>query len=160
MAGSSPARAPMTMAAARPPAQASGGMTTASPWARAYNGGGGRAEDDSGGAAGQGQQDRLGQELGADLAAGGAERAAQPDLGAALKHGDDHDVGHPDRADEQGDRAEAEEQGVERALGVGQGGERVRGPGDGDLVRVFRAGLVGEQVSTAVVAAGSLAVRT
>jgi len=60
--------------------------------------GGGGAEDDSGGAAGQGQQDGLGQELGADLAAGGAEGAAQPDLGAAFEHGDDHDVGHPDRA--------------------------------------------------------------
>jgi hypothetical protein len=33
MAGSSPARAPMTMAAARPPAQASGGMTMAQPLA-------------------------------------------------------------------------------------------------------------------------------
>jgi hypothetical protein len=34
----------------------------------------GRADGDSGGAAGQGQQDGLGQELGADLAAGGAQR--------------------------------------------------------------------------------------
>ena len=32
MAGSSPARAPMATAAARPPAQAWDGMTTASPW--------------------------------------------------------------------------------------------------------------------------------
>ena len=36
---------------------------------------GGGAEDDSGGAAGQGQQDSFGQELGADLAAGGAKGA-------------------------------------------------------------------------------------
>ena len=35
MAGSSPARAPMMTAAASPPAQAWGGMTTASPWPRA-----------------------------------------------------------------------------------------------------------------------------
>ena len=35
MAGSSPARAPMITVAARPPAQAWGGMTTASPWPRA-----------------------------------------------------------------------------------------------------------------------------
>ena len=35
MAGSSPARAPMMTVAARPPAQAWGGMTTASPWPRA-----------------------------------------------------------------------------------------------------------------------------
>ena len=33
MAGSSPAAAPMSSAAARPPAQASGGMTIAQPWA-------------------------------------------------------------------------------------------------------------------------------
>jgi len=35
MAGSSPARAPIMRAAARPPAQAWGGMVTASPWPRA-----------------------------------------------------------------------------------------------------------------------------
>jgi hypothetical protein len=35
MAGRSPARAPMMMAAVRPPAQASVGMMTASAWARA-----------------------------------------------------------------------------------------------------------------------------
>src|SRR3984957_5661325 len=46
--------------------------------------GGGRAADDSGGAPGQGQQDRFGQELDPDLAAGGAQRPAQPDLGAAV----------------------------------------------------------------------------
>ena len=101
--------------------------------------------DDARGAAGQGQQDRLGQELGADLAPGGAQRPAQPDLGAALEHGDDHDVGHPDRADQQRDRAEAEEQGVERAAGVGLGGERGRGLGDVDLAGVFRVGLRAEQ---------------
>jgi len=106
--------------------------------AAGVGGGGGRAGDDSGGGAGQGQQDRLGQELGADLASGGAQRAAQPDLRAAFQHRDDHDVGHPDRADQQRDRAQAEEQGVERALGVGPGGERVRGLGDVDLAGAFR----------------------
>src|SRR5258708_33141615 len=65
----------------------------------------------------------------ADLAAGGAERPAQPDLGATLEDGDDHDVGDPDRADQQRDRAEAEEQGVERALGVGLGGRAADGWG-------------------------------
>src|ERR1022692_3113181 len=50
-------------------------------------------------------------------------------LGAAFEHRDDHDVGHPDRADQQRDGAQSEEQGVERALGVGLGGERVRGLG-------------------------------
>jgi len=101
--------------------------------AAGVSGGGGRAGDDADDAAGQGQQDGLGQELSADLAAGGAQRPAQPDLRAAFQHRDDHDVGHPDRADQQRDRPQSEEQGVERALGVGLGGERVRGLGDGDL---------------------------
>ena len=156
MAGRSPARAPMMTAAARPPAQACGRDDDGLAVAAGVGGGGGRAGDDSGGAAGQGQQDGLGQELGADLAAGGAQRAAQPDLGAALQHGDDHDVGHPDRADQQRDRAQAEEQGVERALGVGPGGERVRGLGDVDLAGVFRVGLRAEQ---AVDGGGGLGVR-
>ena len=145
MAGSSPARAPMTTAAARPPAQASGRDDEELVVAAGVAGGGGGAGDDAGDAAGQGQQDGLGQELGADLASGGAQGAAQPDLGAAFQDGDDHDVGDPDRADQQRDRAQAEEQGVEGALGVGLGGERGRGLGDVDLVRVFRVGLVSEQ---------------
>ena len=62
----------------------------------------------------------------ADLRSGGAERAAQADLRAAFEHADDHDVGDADRADEQRDGAEAEEQAVEGALGVGFGGERAR----------------------------------
>ena len=128
--------------------------------AAGVDGGGGGADDDADGAAGQGQQDRLGQELGADLAAGGAQGAAQPDLGAAFQDGDDHDVGDPDRADQQRDRAQAEEQGVEGALGVGLGGERVRRLGDVDLVRVFRVGLAPSRLSTLVVAAWVLTVRT
>jgi hypothetical protein len=80
---------------------------------------GGGAGCDADYAAGQGQKDGLGQELGADLASGGAERAAQPDLGAALEDGNDHDIGHHDGADDQRDSAEAEEQGVEGAVGVG-----------------------------------------
>ena len=76
MAGSSPARAPMMMAAPRPPAQACDGMTRSS-------GGRGRRWRwrprrwrCSGAAAGQRQQDGLGQELDADLASGGAQGAA------------------------------------------------------------------------------------
>ena len=42
---------------------------------------------------------------------GRAEGAAQADLGAALEDGDHHDVGDADAADQQRDRAEAEEQG-------------------------------------------------
>jgi hypothetical protein len=75
-----------------------------------------------------------------------APRAAQPELGAAFQDGDDHDVGDADRADQEGDGAEAEEQGVERALGLGPGGEGVRGAGDVDLAGVFRAGLGAELV--------------
>ena len=80
MAGSSPARAPMMTAAARPPAHASGGNDDGFAVAAGVGGGGGRAGEDADGAPGQGQQDRLGEELDPDLAAGGAQRAAQPDL--------------------------------------------------------------------------------
>ena len=79
------------------------------------------------GPAEEGEQDGLGEELDADVAFGGAEGAAQPDLAAAFEDGDDHDVGDADGADEQGDGAEAEEQAVEGALGVGLGDERGEG---------------------------------
>src|SRR5580704_15928050 len=114
MAGSSPAMAPMTMAAASPPAQASRGMTVASWWARAYH---------------------------VVAAAPMRTPAPPPDLLAAFQHRDDHDVGDADRADQQGDRAEAEEQGVQGALGVSLRGKHVRGLGDIDLAGVFRVGL-------------------
>ena len=107
--------------------------------------GGGDAEDHPGGTAGHGEQDGFGEELGADVAFGGAQGAAQPDLRPAFQHGDDHDVGHADGADQQRDRAEAEEQHVEGALGVGLGGERGRGLGDVDLLGLLRVGLGGEQ---------------
>ena len=71
---------------------------------------------------------------------GGAERAAQSDLGAALEDADEHDVGDADGADEQRDGAEAEEETVERALRVGAGGERGGGLADVDLVRRFGVG--------------------
>ena len=109
-------------------------------------GGGGRAGQDAGGGAGEGEQGGLGEELGADLPAGGAQRPAQPDLGAPFEHGDDHDVGDADGADQQGDGAEAEEQGVEGALGVGLGGERGRGLGHVGLAGALGAGLAGEEV--------------
>src|SRR5262249_42973430 len=81
------------------------------------DGGGGRARGDPGQAAEDGEQDGFGQELDPDLPLGGAEGTAQADLGAAFQDGDDHDVGDPDAADQQGHRAEAEEQAVERAFG-------------------------------------------
>ena len=83
----------------------------------------------------EGEQDGFGEELDADVAFGGAERAAQPDLGPAFEHGDDHDVGDADGADEQRYGAEAEEQAVERALGVGAGDQRLGGLAHVDLAR-------------------------
>jgi len=52
---------------------------------------------------------------------GGPESTAQPDLGASFEDGDDHDLGHPDRTDDEGHRAKAQDQAVESALGVGLG---------------------------------------
>jgi hypothetical protein len=101
------------------------------------------AEEDAGGG-GQGEQDGLGQELDADVALGGAEGAAQADFGASFEDGDDHDVGDSAGADEEGDGAE--EQGVERGLGVGLGGQRGRRPGDVDLLRVLGVGLRRQEV--------------
>ncbi len=102
--------------------------------------------DHPGGTAGQGEEDGLGEELDADMAFGRAQGAAQPDLRAAFQHGDDHDVGHADRADQQRDGAQAEEQDVEGALGVGLGDERGGGLGDVDLLGLLRVGLGGEQI--------------
>ena len=101
---------------------------------------------DADGAADEGEQDRFGKELDADVAFGGAERAAQPDLGAAFEDGDDHDVGDADCADEERDGAEAQEEAVEGALGVGLGDEGGRGLADVDLAGVLRVGGGGEQV--------------
>jgi hypothetical protein len=93
-----------------------------------------RAEDDVGDPAEDGEQDGFGEELGADLAFGCAKRAAQPDLGAAFQDGNDHDVGHSDGPDEQGDGAEAEEQAVERAFRGGAGEQGGRRAADADFV--------------------------
>ena len=97
----SPATAPMMRDAAMPPAQASVGMTVAQCLAWGVDDGGRGAEGDADGAAEESEQDGLGEELGADVAFGGPEGAAQSDLGAAFEDGDDHDVGDADRADEQ-----------------------------------------------------------
>src|SRR5262249_21553810 len=77
---------------------------------------------------------------GADVPAGGAEGAAQADFGAPFEHRDDHGVGDADAADQQGDRAQAEQQRGQRGVGGVFGGERVGGPGDGDFVGVLRVG--------------------
>ncbi len=82
----------------------------------------------------QGEQDRLGEELRADMASGGAQRAAQADLGAAFEDRDDHDVGDAYRTDKQRDGTETQEQAVERALRVGPGDQSSRGLAHVDLV--------------------------
>jgi hypothetical protein len=84
-------------------------------------------EQHSGASAERGQQQRLRQELDPDLPTRGAQRAAQPDFGAALEHGDHHGVGYPDPADQQGDGAQAEQEPGEGDVGGGLGGERVQG---------------------------------
>ena len=71
-------------------------------------------------------------------------RARQgPISGASLEHRDQHDVADADRADEQRDRAEAEEQAVQCSFVRGAGDEYVGGPTDGDLAGVLGVGEVG-----------------
>ena len=84
--------------------------------------------------------------------AGRAEGPAQADLGAAFEHGDDHDVGDADAADQEGDRAEAEEQGGGGGCDGDPGGERGGGLADRDVAGVLGVGRRAEQ-------AGHLAVR-
>src|SRR5262245_32218457 len=93
--------------------------------ARGVAGGDQRPQGDPAGTAQQGQQQRLDHELGAHVPSGRAQRAPQADLAAALQHPDDHHVGDPDPADQQRDRAKAQQQRVQRALGGGLGGQRV-----------------------------------
>ena len=88
------------------------------------------ADDGAGQAAEERQEEGFGQELLGDVAAGGAQGAAQADLGAAFEDGDDHDVGDADAADEQGDGAQAEEQAVVGAFGGDLGLQDVGGVGD------------------------------
>ena len=72
------------------------------------------------------------------MGAPGAKSPPQPDLAAALEHGDDHDVGHADGADQQGDRAQPQEQRVERGLGGGLGAALLIGAAAG-LLPALRA---------------------
>jgi hypothetical protein len=97
-------------------------------------------------AADQREQDGLRQELDAYLSPGSAQRAPQPDLLPPFQHRDDHDVGHPDRADQQRDRSQTEEQRVERAGRVGLSRQRAGGLGHVDPAGVGWIGLVAEQV--------------
>jgi hypothetical protein len=105
---------------------------------RGVDGSGQGACPDAVGPADEGEEDGFGEELHADGASVGSQGAAESDLGAAFKDGDDHDVGHPDRADEEGRCAETQEEIVEGALGLGLGHEGGRWLADVDLTRVLR----------------------
>jgi hypothetical protein len=63
--------------------------------------GGDRSGGDAGDAADEGEQDRFGQELRADVPSRGAEGAAEADLGAPFEDADQHDVGDADGAHEE-----------------------------------------------------------
>jgi arabinofuranan 3-O-arabinosyltransferase len=88
--------------------------------------GDGAAGQDPGRPAEDGQQERLGEELGTDLPARRPLGPAQADLPPPLQNGNDHGVGDADTTDEQADGAEAEEQAGEGPGGGGTGGEGVR----------------------------------
>jgi hypothetical protein len=60
-------------------------------------------EGDADGAAEESEQDGFGEELGADVALGGAERAAQSDLGAAFQDGEVDGRGERGRFEDAGD---------------------------------------------------------
>jgi hypothetical protein len=79
-----------------------------------------------------------------------APRAAQPNLRPALQDADHHDVGHADGADQQGDSPEAEQQGAERAPGVGLGDQGAGGLGNTDGTGILRVGLTSQQAIDAV----------
>ena len=129
-----------------PPAHASAGTMVAPVFDICVDGRRRNAQPHPDGSAEQPEKDGFGEELGADMAPGGAEGAAESDLRAALEHGDDHDVRDADRADQQGDGAEAEEQAVQRALGVRLGHQGVGGLADVDLAGVLRVGGRGQEV--------------
>jgi len=66
---------------------------------------------------------------------GGAEGAAQSDLGTSFEDGDDHDIGDTNCTDEEGYGAETEEEVVEGSLCVGPGHEGLEWLADVDLAR-------------------------
>ena len=115
------------------------------PLARGVTGRGSCAERDPSDPAEQRQQDRLAEELDADVHRARSERAPQADLRAALEHGDDHHVRDPHAAHQQRDGAQAQEHGGERALGVGARLQRGGGAADGRVFGVLRVGGRGQQ---------------
>ena len=106
-AGSRPAIAPIRMAEAMPPAHASSGDHDGPALRAGVHGrrrGPGEHADD---AADDGEQDRLPEELRADLALRRAEGAPEADLRPAFQDRDDHDVGDTDGTHDEGHHAEA-----------------------------------------------------
>ena len=74
----------------------------------------------------------------------GAHRSPHADLAATLQHGDDHHVGDPDAADDQGHGAQGEQEVAQRRVGGGPRLERVRRPRHVHLVRRVGADRTGE----------------
>jgi hypothetical protein len=90
------------------------------------SGGGGDADDDAAAAANGGQQECFGEELQPDVAAGGAQGAAESDLGTSLEDSDHHGIGNADTPDEERDGTGAARARVTRGVIRGAEVERVR----------------------------------
>ncbi len=81
-----------------------------------------RAEQYPHGATGEGQDHRLDQELGEDVALPRPDRHPDPDLPRPLRHRHEHDVHDPDAADQQGDGGDpAQQEAHDPGGGLGQG---------------------------------------
>jgi hypothetical protein len=79
---------------------------------------------------------------------------------AAFQDRDDHDVRHSDRSDQQRNRAQPQEQRIERAGGVSLRSQRGRGLGHVDLARFSGSACAPSRPSTVLTAAGVFPVRT
>ena len=114
---------------------------------RGVDDGGSHPDRDADDAA-ESEQDRLAEELDrmCPLVAPSARR--RPISRSPFEHGDHHDVGDADAADEERHGAEPEEQRVEGALRLGPGDECVRWSADR---RPARLGRVGVEASTAYI---------
>ena len=109
------------------------------------DGGGGGAGQDADRAAGQREQDRLGQELDPDLAAGGAQGAAQPDLRRRSRTEMIMMLATPTAPTSSATAPRPRNRVSKAPLASACAVERCRGLGDVDLAGVLRVGLSGEQ---------------
>ena len=146
--------APIARAAPVPPYRAWGGISGCECWVQAYAAVAAIPMRVPQAAEGR-QEQGFGQELLGDVAAGGAEGAAQADLGAAFEDRDDHDVGDADTADEQGDGSQAEEQAV---VGASAATSASRIPDSS--VTCAAAGLAGSTVSGSTAATATTWLKT